>query len=387
VTSDRVRTSEAVRLMAQFAERTGVTTARRPRRYLWTDAFAVCTYLGLARTTRDASLRDTALVLVDQVHRVLGTHRDDDPRVGWISGLPEREGRAHPTRGGLRIGKPLPERALDEPYDPLLEWERDGQYFHYLTRWMHALDQAARATGQPRYALWARELAHAAHGAFTYACHPAQPRRMFWKLSVDLSRPQVPSMGQHDPLEGLVCCAQLEAPELESALTDFAQMIDPPALATDDPLGLGGLLADAYRLAQLGTQRDLIVQSLEATEIGLRRFASEFDPETPAERRLAFRELGLAIGLAALARLPEHLDGVVGEIVDELGAHAAIGEHIIRFWRDRRHREARSYTEHLDINDVMLATALAPEGYIELAERPAVEPQGPYASASAPIAH
>ncbi len=92
---------------------------------------------------------------------------------GWISGLAEREGEAHPTRGGLRIGKPLPERAPGEPFDERLEWDRDGQYFHYLTKWMHALDQVARATGQPMFNVWARELAHAAHRAFTYAATPA----------------------------------------------------------------------------------------------------------------------------------------------------------------------------------------------------------------------
>jgi hypothetical protein len=52
----------------------------------------------------------------------------------------------HPTRGGLRIGKQLPERRPGEPYDPQVEWDRDGQYFHYLTKWMHALDQASSRT-------------------------------------------------------------------------------------------------------------------------------------------------------------------------------------------------------------------------------------------------
>ena len=85
------------------------------------------------------------------------------------AGSREREGEAHPTRGGLRIGKPLPERGADEPLDERLEWDRDGQYFHYLTKWMHALDQVARATGEPRFNVWARELADAAHRAFTYA--------------------------------------------------------------------------------------------------------------------------------------------------------------------------------------------------------------------------
>jgi hypothetical protein len=66
-------------------------------------------------------------------------------------GLSEEEGHAHPTRGGLRIGKPLAERSPDEPIDERREWDRNGQYFHYLTKWMHALDQVARSTGQPMF--------------------------------------------------------------------------------------------------------------------------------------------------------------------------------------------------------------------------------------------
>src|SRR5437773_526608 len=96
--------------MLRFADRTGLTTDRPQRRYLWTDAFAVCTFLGLADATADARYRELALRLVDAVHWTLGRHRDDDARRGWISGLAEEEGARHPTRGGLRIGKPLPER-------------------------------------------------------------------------------------------------------------------------------------------------------------------------------------------------------------------------------------------------------------------------------------
>src|SRR6185369_2766753 len=110
-------------------------------------------------------------------------------RRGWISGLSEADGERHPTRGGLRIGKPLPERRSGEPMDERLEWERDGQYFHYLTKWMHALDQVTRATGQPLFNRWARELAQTAYRAFTYKPQDGEPRQMYWKLSIDLSRP------------------------------------------------------------------------------------------------------------------------------------------------------------------------------------------------------
>jgi hypothetical protein len=134
-------------IMTEFARNTGLSPVKKsPKRYLWTDAFAVCNFLELYRQTNEERYRDLALHLVDQVHDVLGRHRDDDRRKGWISGLSEQEGREHPTRGGLRIGKNLNERKPEEPYDDRLEWDQDGQYFHYLTKWMHALNRVSRVT-------------------------------------------------------------------------------------------------------------------------------------------------------------------------------------------------------------------------------------------------
>jgi hypothetical protein len=217
-------------LMAEFAGLTGLDPPHTPpRRYLWTDAYAVCNYLELFRRTGDATYRALALRLVDQVNHTLGRHRDDDPRTGWISGLPDEEGEAHPTRGALRIGKPLPERRPDEPFDERLEWGRDGQYYHYLTKWMHALNWVSRKTGEPTYTRWAVELAGVAHAAFTYASSGA--KRMYWKMSVDLSRPLVPAMGQHDPLDGFVTYSELQAavgeperPDLSAEIGDMARI-------------------------------------------------------------------------------------------------------------------------------------------------------------------
>lgn len=88
---------KATLLMRRFAERTGLTSDRPTQRYLWTDAFAVCNFLGLARLTGERSYADLALRLVDQVHHVLGRYRADDTRAGWISGLGEREGEVWPS--------------------------------------------------------------------------------------------------------------------------------------------------------------------------------------------------------------------------------------------------------------------------------------------------
>jgi len=129
------RIDEAIVLMNNLAERTGLASEQPRWRYLWTDAFAVCNYLGLARACGEQGYAERALQLVNQVHHTLGRHRNDHRGSGWISGLSEHDGERHPTRDGLRIGKDLPEPGPRLPFDERLEWDRDDQYFHYLTKW------------------------------------------------------------------------------------------------------------------------------------------------------------------------------------------------------------------------------------------------------------
>lgn len=380
---------EASALMLGFAERTGLGALAASRRYLWTDAFAVCNFIALARDTDEQRYADLALRLIDQVHHVLGRYRADDSRRGWISGLGDDEGESHPTHGGLRIGKPLPERAAFEPFDERLEWQRDGQYFHYATKWMHALDQAARWTGEPRYNAWARELASASHGAFTHS--DGESLRMVWKMSTDLSRPLVSAMGHHDPLDGYVTCVELQTtasmlsstaagPSLENAAADFATMIDGQALATTDPLGLGGLLIDASRVAQLTRlgafyDADLLRALLSAASMGLSRFTRQDELNMPASRRLAFRELGLAIGLSALSLVEAEVSDTSARPLDDSELHdllaaarryRALESDILEFWLDPAQRNGPTWNEHRDINDVMLATSLVPAGFLRL---------------------
>jgi hypothetical protein len=376
-------TRQAAGLMAAFGERTGLTSDRPAQRYLWTDAFAVCNFLALSRRAGDERWKELALRLVDQVHRVLGRHRPDDRRRGWLSGLGDREGEDHPTRGGLRIGKRLPERGPAEPFDERLEWDRDGQYFHYLTKWMHALEQVSGATGDPRFHLWARELADAAHRAFVHG--PPGARRMVWKMSSDLSRPLVPSMGQHDPLDGFLVCLELETsaarhggparPSLERALAEFGALLEGSELRTTDPLGLGGLLADAGRLAQImergRPEWAILLESLiAAAQEGLSRYEISMELRQPASRRLAFRELGLAIALAGLEPLRDRVAKDRAELRERIRAllpKAALGSSIVSFWLDPENRRGTTWSDHREINEVMLATSLVPEGFLELA--------------------
>jgi len=299
-------------------------------------------------------------------------------------------GEMHPTRGGLRIGKSLPERGPNEAFDERLEWDRDGQYFHYLSKWMHALDQVTRATGQARFNSWARELDAASFDAFSYSISDKEPRRMVWKMSIDLSRPQVPSMGQHDPLDGYITSLQLAAtatalpqpgrgPKLDDEMTGYAQMIQNGEWSTNDPLGLGGLLIDAYRVQQLQlqgaqAQPQLLEQLLDGAITGLRYYARSGDLKQPAQYRLAFRELGLAIGLHAVERMQLLFDTITDDKskkqlqakLNTLKQYTDMRGHIEQFWLNPQHQQSNTWTEHLDINEVMLATSLKPDGFLEL---------------------
>ena len=295
-------------IMEKFAFLTGLSSGKIPQRYLWTDAFAVCNYLELYRQTEDERYKQLALRLVDQVHHILGRHRDDDPRVGWISGLDEQKGEQHPTRGGLRIGKPLNERQPTDPFDERLEWERDGQYFHYLTKWMHALYQVSRATGDFTYHRWAVELARAAHAAFTYMPSSSGQKHMYWKMSIDLSYPLVSAMGQHDPLDGLVTYTELQGiiPKdsekswrlnLTPEIKELARMGEASSWITGDLLGIGGLLSDAYRIAQYirenntGNQVELLARVLKAATRSLEGNETHLIMKAPVDYRLPFREI------------------------------------------------------------------------------------------------
>lgn len=369
-------------LMIEFADATGITGTAKPRRYLWTDAFAVCNFLGLYRQTEDKRYLVFARELIDQVHHILGRHREDDSRRGWISGLSEEEGRRHPTIGGLRIGKKLNERGPLEPPDERLEWEQDGQYFHYLTKWVHALYCAGRELREPQYQRWATELAVSAQRAFTYEAFPGGPKRMVWKMSIDLSRPLVSSMGQHDPIDGLIASLELQTDEahearngtdLAPAIVDLGSMCEGSRLVTEDALGIGGVLDAAARLAQMVflrsvNYRRLLHRLLVAADSSLQAFDRSSLFHGFAEHRLAFRELGLSIGIRGLEAIRDliELDNELTEIVDRLLQNRPLVGAIEDFWCEPAQRRGKTWQEHRDINSVMLATSLAPDGYVKL---------------------
>ena len=375
-------------LMRDFASRTGLDpVSYRTHRYLWTDAFAVCNYLGLSESSGTPVYRDLAIRLVGQVHTILGRYRDDDFRNGWISGLSESEGKNRPTAGGLRIGKDLPERQPGETEIEREEWDRDGQYYHYLTRWMHALCRVASVTGDRNMISWAIELAQTAHAKFTYLPPGGRTKRMYWKMSTDLRRPLVYSMGQHDALDGFVTYNEISATAeklglgtdiLGNETAEMTTICQGLVLATDDPLGIGGLLCDAFQIvtsAKKGVpaHSSLLESVLVSARAGLESFSRSGTVSAPARYRLGFRELGLSLGLAAAIKLHEELSDGAKIFANRESLHRAVQalqkflplrDEIDAFWLDEKNRTGGTWEDHRDINEVMLATSLAPDGYL-----------------------
>ncbi|MHC4454636.1 MAG: hypothetical protein ACYSWS_08050 [Planctomycetota bacterium] len=297
----------------------------------------------------------------------------------------------HPTKGGLRIGKEMNERGPSDRFDESLEWDRDGQYYHYLTKWMHALNRVSRVTADTTYNTWAIELAKTVHAGFVYVPFSGSQKRMYWKMSIDLSRPLVPSMGQHDPLDGFITYNQLQlcaaddsgktpVPDLSKEITDMENICGGKSWVTDDPLGIGGLLCDAYKVAQMIVsknfeQTDLLETLLDASLQGLVSYSRTSPLNLSADYRLAFREFGLSIGMRAVGRLKELIEDkpdvfrnrhLLHTHIEDLMRYTSLIETIENFWLERTSREANSWMDHCDINMVMLATSLSPDGFLTL---------------------
>ncbi|MGZ3580571.1 MAG: hypothetical protein ACXWMH_07325, partial [Syntrophales bacterium] len=195
--------------------------------------------------------------------------------------------------------------------------------------------------------------------------------------------------GHHDPLDGLITYMELKAAvegskkskelDLSKEVKDMAAICEGKNWATDDPLGMGELLSTAYKLAQLMTdtdseQEELLNDLLDSSITGLRLFERRNQLKHSSDYRLAFRELGLSIGLHAIERLPELIkqsprfseNPRLHSQMKDLTRYTSLSNTIEAYWLDDTNRQATGWIAHRDINMVMLATSLAPEGYISI---------------------
>eukprot|EP01083_Nonionella_stella_P085597 237391_1 len=304
-------------------------------RYLWTDAFGVCNFITLYRETKDSLYLDLADGLISAVHDSLGKDRALKNRLGDST-------EEHPLRGGLRIGK-------EDDVGP----DCDGQYFHYLTKWMFALNRMSLVRNAPHYNDWAVELAKAIHPRFVY--DRASPRpHMHWKMSIDLSRPLVHSEGNLDPLDGYVTYRLLSAAHsdktiLKDEIADLKKIVDLKwqHYRSTDPLDLG----EALWICHWFPDEEWAAY---ITEVSLNSLEELYDygyfSRQPSQR-LAFREFGTTIGT---------------QVTKNPSAKAKWNERIYElhnFW------EQNLYTRDSDITPVMFCTSLCPgaftNGYLD----------------------
>jgi hypothetical protein len=139
-------------------------------------------------------------------------------------------------------------------------------------------------------------------------------------------------------------------------------------------------LSDAFRVGQLivsghFARTDLLETLLDASLEGLGFFLRESPLRFPAQQRLAFRELGLSIGMRAAERLkgliPQHPSlfrnlPSLSSRIEALIGYTPFREEIETFWLNGDNREAETWREHRDINMVMMATSLCPDGYLRI---------------------
>ncbi|KAJ9612491.1 hypothetical protein H2200_004088 [Cladophialophora chaetospira] len=306
-------------------------------RYLWTDGFAVVNFLTLYSLTSESQYLTFARNLISTVHAILGYTRDGTSR---LPGATEHE----PLKGGLRIGK------HDESGS-----DGDGQYFHYLTVWMFALNRFTFVTGETWYNQQAIIMAKSILPKFMTDCETARPR-MFWKLSMDLERPLVYSEGNLDPIDGYM---------LDDDTALFKKIVDTKVDDYDsaDTLDIGMTLWTAHWLTP---EEEWASKQTKRVLYCLNRLMESGNFDKPTKRRLAFREFGTALGVRSV--MTEQISGVgFGQKEDSLGAEVRkLPDLICHQWQEagivpipEKQMQGRM-AELMPITAVMYASALIP---------------------------
>ncbi|KAF3063646.1 putative l-ascorbic acid binding protein [Daldinia childiae] len=268
-------------------------------RYLWTDAFGVINFITLSHEKGGIHSQklylELARRLADKVHSVLGRTRDGTSR---LRGATDEQ----PLKGGLRIGKLNAEGP-----------DGDGQYHHYLTLWMFALNRLALATEEPHWNDLAVQLAKAIHPYFM--TERGGQESMVWKISTDMLRVLVNSKGNLDDVDGLVVYQLLQetaehfnksnttdslsSSTLDTEIEHYRRiMADHPKSLSGDPLDLGMSLWISHFDKEAAWSSELSKQGLT---IARNRFLPAAQSPVSADKkhsyRLAFREFGGCLGI------------------------------------------------------------------------------------------
>eukprot|EP00923_Selenidium_pygospionis_P013090 GHVN01022611.1.p1 GENE.GHVN01022611.1~~GHVN01022611.1.p1 ORF type:complete len:463 (+),score=79.89 GHVN01022611.1:151-1389(+) len=397
----------SVQVMMIFAHTTGLIPPDENKqrvRYLWTDAWAVINCVGLSRMARhygenkssDKMLRLGASTIA-KTQQVLGSHRraqfpnDSDNRSGPL------------TNGGMRIGKAYSEDLKVDPHDDPFSYDRDGQYFHYLTKWLNALCLFADETNDASLAELAVRTANQILPSFHHVTRDGS-NMLYWKMSIDLTHPTVRSMGAHDAVDGLIAYLQVKATadrfQLDGHLTAtdhltatghlsqhinlLSKVIDDQNVLCRSPRGsdsleAGGLLINAVHLSAMMRcdssldQGDLLVRLLRHSLPIVKGCHREMcERPIGLQRRLPFRDFGLSTGLKGVVALHENENnslnmkksGQVWQLVDEILAAGVPVLKEMESWNMSHLQTLASWRDHEQITNVMYASHLCPKGFL-----------------------
>lgn len=310
-------------------------------RYLWTDAFGLVNLITLSKETSSPKYLTLAKRLAATVHDILGRTRDGLTR---LPGATDEK----PLAGGLRIGK-LSASGSDG----------DGQYHHYLTLWMFALNRLSIATDDSKYNDLAIQLEKSIHPRFVFR-RSSSDLRMVWKISMDMQLVLVASEGHLDAATGYVVCKLLRrtaenqgcgASCLDKEMDEYSQIMNRKGKLSpsSDTLDLGMGLWMCHFFKDEPWAADLSDKGLQFA----RRTLSEDSPKMmrDASQRLMFREFGACLGVSCFSP-DRYLDSRVGEL--------------IKFWEKRMDQEEDDLRP---ISLVMYSAALIVGGESPLSPR------------------
>jgi len=237
-------------------------------RYLWTDAHGVVLLLSLYKHLNDESYLQQAEDVVNDVKRVLGRKK------------------------GYRIG--------EEP-------DRDGQYFHYLTKWMYALNEFGKF--KPQYKEEALKIAKDIHPHFF---RPGMG--VLWKMQEDLSGPYPGyGLGGLDAYDGYVVYRLIDEKALSKEISDMWSLIadDYHSFRCSQDLGLGEVLWMTHHFPNEDWARHLRT----VAEANLDRMWVDVDKNRgyfrrdlrPTKMILAFSNFGVSTGIQSVGLWPERV--------------------------------------------------------------------------------
>ena len=334
------------------SEEAGLCYDGYQRRYLWTDAFGVMAYISLAEqakengnTEQQQKYQQAADKLITVVHDCLGK-----PRSNKENDQMEPDTTSPTGYVGLRIGKVSSRKVTD------YGMRYDGQYWHYIDKWLLALSRAghthdgiAIAKSVFPYFFDAGPQGTGHHGGIR------------WKLSVDATPPpelQYSRSGANDDtLVALIVFSMLEEQRTEqlSAEEDNKDTSANPSLSneiallqqslqgykprvTDDPLGWG--LEAMYDQFLYGQPRQSALVSLHSHALHISHLS------------LPFRLYGAMIGAQIVGAniIAPTVD--MNHLIEQCMAYEA-------------NAIQRGYEEHSSINRVMLATVLLCPGCLK----------------------